>query len=602
MSVDTTKSARVTIKVPANFDPDRHSEKILEKVTAKYGEGFRLQSYDPADGEVTLVREGTVTLFNAQGDVLHVELPDGTSESEGTKLSAEYESLKPGWKVVDFQPYAKPGFATMRQMSDAEIRVRDALAQVFSLQRQVWNVQVKEKDSGGFDIKLPKSYSPARHDGKLLEVAETAAGEPGWWVKVDPKTLIGKILPGELPTFPAMIPFDFTRTVPRFTKATNTEWVKVPIGRALGKPGEVVGPEFCFDLKAAGHTLLQGTPGSGKSVNINAYIWYLLKVGAKVAIIDTPEKSADFMWAKPYVMDGGWGCESYEEMVATTHLVYSEGKRRAKILKSKGIANWFDIDDDPSFVPIILIVDEYTGLMAKRNELKSLDRSHPKRVEAIAINQYKDMLDDNVHGNILEMRFAGIFVLISTQVGNTKTGVSTAIKNGCGNRVLMGARASDNQRRNAFSDPDSVPTVPDNVRSNKQVSRGVGCGEFDGQAPTIFKGYFATPNEFAANLAGDPHVRRTSRPTPTREEINEAIGVDDLDDEGSDEAMDEQMHGGQGFTSSTSEGMNIARDMGLRGAAAANFASNYDLKKAQKMRCESCGALYDDGGHCQCSK
>lgn len=585
MAEQSTGGARVTVRVPKGFDPDKHSELMLSKIIEKHGEGFTIQGFDPGTGTLTAVRESTIATFVEDGDVIRVELPSGTTEAHGPGIAKEYENLKEGWRIIDFRPYAKPGYAVMRRMSTEEARVRDAIAQVLRVARTPWLVQVKERSGGGYDIHLPGSYSSTAHDEKLLEVAETAAGEPGWYVTINAKTLTGAILPGELPTFEPMIPFDFKRKIPKFTKATDTRWVKVPIGRALGKPGETEGPEFGFDLKAAGHTLLQGTPGSGKSVNINAYIWYLTKVGAKLAIVDTPEKSADFMWAKDYVMDGGWGCESYEEMVATTHLVYQEGKRRAAIMKRKGIANWFDVEDDPSFVPVCLIVDEYTALMAKRDELKSLPKEHPKRVEATTINQHKAMLNANVQANILEMRFAGIFVLLSTQVGNTNTGISTAIKNGCGNRVLMGARASENQRRNAFSDPDSVPEVPDNVRSNGPVSKGVGCGEFEGQAPTIFKGYFASAKQFAADLAADKSLRRTSRPEPTREEINEAIGADDLDDDGSTGAMNQQMNGGRGFGGpSTSEGMNVAREMGLQGAAAANFASNFDEKKAAQKK------------------
>jgi len=73
-------------------------------------------------------------------------------------------------------------------------------------------------------------------------------------------------------------------------------------------------------------------------------------------------------------------------MVATCGMVYAEGKRRAAILKRRTINNWFSIPDDPSFRPIVLIADEYTGLMPRESVPKALPKDHPMRVEAEATN------------------------------------------------------------------------------------------------------------------------------------------------------------------------------------------------------------------------
>lgn len=622
-AVDPHAPMRVSIRVPASFDPDKHVSKVLARIERDHGPGFRIDSFNKAALEVVAVREGTLAQFSELNGTVRVLLPKGVAKGEGPKLAEEYENLKKGWKVTRFEPYAKPGYAVMAQLTDAEVRVRDAVAAAVGSQRTPWDVQIASRDDGGFDLALPSSYTPTRHDAKLLEVAETAAGEPGWYCKIDPKTLTGAILPGELPTFPTMIPYPFDRKVPRFTNPSDTSWVKVPIGRSLGHAGAAEGSEFSLDLKAAGHTLLQGTPGSGKSVNINAALRWLIKVGAKIAITDTPDKCVDFLWAQPYVMDGGWGCDTYQEMVTTSELVYAEGKRRAEILKRKGLNNWFDITDDSSFVPLFYIVDEYTGLMSKTPEPKSLDKEHPKRVKINEENALKDMLNINVQRIILEMRFAGIFVLMSTQVGNTTTGVSTAVKNGCGNRLLMGARASDRQRANAFNDPDSVPMVPENVRSDGMVAKGVGCGEFEGQPTTIFKGYYASPRQFEADVKADPTLRITERPRPTAAEIARFLGDMDegasTDPFGDREAPTEAAYSGPGATgrggaASTSEGMRLAREQGLQGAAAANFAGRYDEAVAAKRKrsqakapdraalCGSCSKPIDPNGDCGCSR
>src|SRR5699024_1257149 len=120
-------------------------------------------------------------------------------------------------------------------------------------------------------------------------------------------------------------------------------------------------------------------------------------------------------------------------------------------------------NDDPSFRPLVLIADEYTGLMTEERVPKALPKDHPMRVEAETTNGYKDMVATFIQKIALEMRFVGVHVFVSTQLGNTKTGVSTALKAACGNRFLMGPNASDNQRANAFAAPDAVrypPTSP----------------------------------------------------------------------------------------------------------------------------------------------
>lgn len=581
MTSTDTGAKRITMKAPRGFDPDRHGTKVLELIEARHGEGFRIVSFNEDKGELVAVREAQIATFTEREGQIHVELPLGTSAADGPKFAAQAEAQKPGWRVVDFQPYAKPGFATMQPLSEEESRVRDALAQVMRVAKTPWQVKVAARVDGGFDFVLPSAYSPAAHDEKLLEVAETAAGEPGWFAVVDPKTLIGKILPGELPTFPTVIPYPLERDVPAFAPG-DTRWTRIPLGVALGKPGEPVGPEFCVNLKSASHTLLQGLPMSGKSVNLNATIYWWLMMGGELAILDTPDKAVDFEWARPFVREGGWGPESYAQMVATAGLVYDEGRRRAAILKRKGVTNWFDLRGEESFKPILLIADEYTGLMTKDTVPTSLPKDHPMRMEAEEKNGFKDMIGSYVQKIALEMRFVGVHVLVSTQLGNTKTGVSVALKNASGNRLLMGPNASDNQRGNAFAAPDAVARVPENVRSAEGVSKGVGTTETEGQPSVVFKGYFAQVSDFLARIESEGRAPRCAHPDPSRVQIAEYIGDDDLDDEGSSGAMAQQVHGGRGFGGgrSTSEGMNIAREMGLSGAAAANFAGRYDQQQA----------------------
>jgi len=567
MTAGGAQVQRTRHRVPG-FDPhnDAHVAAVEAKLSAEAGTGFRVVGFDPETQTVTFERTRAVTEVAAEKGTtrLIASLRTGARPSDGEREAIRLENQNPGYTMTRFEPHLS--HAVLEKLPEDAIRCRGAVA--VSLAVKPWQVQVARRKGGGFVLELPTSYVPSRHDGKLTEVAENVIGRPGWYVDIDPKALTAQIIPAEPPTFPAMIPYPFDRDIPTFTSPADTAWTQAPLGCALGRPGEVTGPEFRLDLASASHTLLQGLPMSGKSVNINAFAYWMLQVGAELAIVDTPDKAVDFEWIKPYVRDGGWGCESYEAMVATCGMVYAEGKRRAAVLKRRGINNWFSITDDPSFRPIVLIADEYTGLMTPERVPKALPKDHPMRVEAEATNGFKDMVATFIQKIALEMRFVGVHVFVSTQLGNTKTGVSTALKAACGNRFLMGPNASDNQRANAFSAPDSVAEVPENVKTAAGVSKGVGVTETEGQPSRVFKGYFAPTATFAEHLSASSTVRSTARPEPTRSEIAEHTGMDDLD-HGAGQLGDDDPWNGSRTPKAESDWVYSEDGTELRGAAAA---------------------------------
>ncbi|HLS74711.1 MAG TPA: hypothetical protein VK046_13130 [Actinomycetaceae bacterium] len=567
MSQAPTHVQRTRHTVPG-FDPhnDAHVTAVETKISEAAGAGFRVVGFDPAAEMVTLERTRAVTEVAAEKGTtrLIASLRTGAKPSDGDREATRLESQHPGYTMTRFEPHLN--HAVLEQLDPDVVRCRGAVANALSA--KPWEVQASARRGGGFVLELPKTYMPSRHDAKLTEVAENVVGSPGWYVDIDPKALRAQVIPAKPPTFEAMIPFPFDREIPRFTSPADTAWAQIPLGRALGQPGTNTGPQFCLDLTSASHTLLQGLPMSGKSVNINAFAYWMIHAGAELAIVDTPDKAVDFEWIKPYVRDGGWGCESYEAMAATCSMVYAEGKRRAQVLKSCGINNWLSITDDPSFRPLVLIADEYTGLMTEERVPKALPKDHPMRAEAETTNGYKDMIATFIQKIALEMRFVGVHVFVSTQLGNTKTGVSTALKAACGNRFLMGPNASDNQRANAFAAPDAVAVVPDNVATTAGVSKGVGVSETEGQPSQVFKGYFATPAEFAANLEAATHLQRTTRPEPTRTEIAEHTGMDDLDD-GPGQLPDNDPRNGRRAPKAEADRVYAEDGTELRGAAAA---------------------------------
>src|SRR5699024_7430799 len=123
-------------------------------------------------------------------------------------------------------------------------------------------------------------------------------------------------------------------------------------------------------------------------------------------------------------------------------------------------------------------------------------------------------------------------------------------------------------RGNAFAAPDAVAVVPGNVATTAGVSKGVGVSETEGQPSQVIKGYFATPDEFASRLDQATHLRRTIRPEPTRAEIAEHTGMNDLDHGSGQLARDDA---GDGRRGPRAEQDRVYGEDGteLRGAAAA---------------------------------
>ena len=71
------------------------------------------------------------------------------------------------------------------RLDEATSRCRSAVAVALGV--KPWAVRARPRTGGGFDLELPESYSPSRHDKKLAEVATSVVGRDGWYVDVDPR-------------------------------------------------------------------------------------------------------------------------------------------------------------------------------------------------------------------------------------------------------------------------------------------------------------------------------------------------------------------------------------------------------------------------------
>lgn len=518
---------RITVNVGHKFDPEKpqHVKKVIAKLDEEYGKGFELDRYEATTGKAFFRRENRDAIVSHMGNkAIEVPLPSDVTDRDGKRLAISLSDTYPGYVMTLFEPHRRQ--ATLSKLSQEVILARDALAT--ALKCNPWDIQVVQReDDGGFDFTLPATYRPSTHDKALTEVTESIIGEPGWYFTTDTRKRTGSIIPAELMSFEPMYPTPLPKKAVRFDPSKKDHF-KIPIGITLPDPGEDYEIQH-IDLSASQHVQIGGIAQSGKSTVINAYIAQFLARGAQLAIIDTPDKAVDFAWCKDFVIPGGWGCENIFEAATVTEMIEKEKSERSMIIAKNGVQSWTELPPDQQVDPLLVVIDEVTVLFA-RDPVPKATKDSPQRqqdmkAEAEAVNFAKDILEKGINDIAAEMRFAGIFLLLSTQVGSTDTGVKTKLRSNLGHKVLMGANPTEGNRRLIFSDPEGVPLVPEYLREDPAAARGVGAIEPQGSNPAVFKGYFRPASEYEKWLDG-LGVPRNENIRPTRAQVEEVFGED----------------------------------------------------------------------------
>ncbi|MBW3068577.1 hypothetical protein GZ998_03490 [Actinomyces sp. 594] len=512
------------IALPEGFDPDIHTQAFERAVSARLSERmggtWRLTGIDVEAARAYFAPAVQVAMVS---DSRVVVLPDTVKPSDGAAqaslLERMYESRYPGegWTMIDFDPYGHR--ATMGRLDAEELRARDALASALSVSLRPWKVKVTRVDGGGFDVELPTTYVPSKHDRRLKEVVTTIIGHPGWWIRTDAAALTAQIRPGELPTFPPAIPYPYDAE-------TEDIW-RLPLAVRLGDPGE---PNQLveLDFDATPGLLTTGTAGSGKSVFINCLIASCLARGWELAVADVPHKAVDFTWCRDLCRPGGWGCDSQEEAVTVLRLVYEEGLRRADLLKEHGVQKIQELPEPVRPRPLLVVVDEVAALFALEPVPKGIPKDHPLVTAAVSANLVTQTLINTVTRLPAEMRFTGIRVALSTQMAQANTGVSVPLKTNLANRVLLGANPNDTARGHALLDPRSVPRVPEWIRTDEDAARGVGVAEIEGERPRVIKGFY-TDTEALRSWLLARGVPQNPHPEPANSDIDRLVPT--LDDD-----------------------------------------------------------------------
>lgn len=513
---------RITLRLPPGFSPEIHEAALVKLIADQYGTGFVIDSIDLQSGTAKASRQAAITEVteNRATSSFDVRLARGTKPSDGDGAAAKLEDQYPGHYMTRFEPFL--GRATLTRLSDDEARCRGAVSTALGV--KPWDIEVKRRRDGGYDLMLPRSYQPSRHLTKLEEVATLVVGQEGWYVKADAQKLVASIIPSEPPTFPEGIAFPLKRL-------GKGDIDRVPFGMILPEPGETSGPEMTIDWTASAWALVAGTPGSGKTVSLSAIIADALSNGSDLVVVDDVSKAVDFEWCKPFCRSGGWGCDSLPAAVAALELVREEGAKRAQVLKRMGINNWLDMPSGERFTPILVIVDEVSALVVADPVPKGVPKDHPIYLEIAERNLARAMLQRAMRKIIAELRFVGVRMILSTQATNANTGVDPAMRTLIGHKILQGVNPSKAARTQIFADESAVPTVPENVKSGGPRARGVGVATLEGQAPEIYKSYFATTGDYGRALLALGVPTRTN-PSPTSAQIDKFLPS--LDDTGSE--------------------------------------------------------------------
>ena len=517
---------KITFKLPPGFDPQTHLAALEALITERHGPGFDIDFIDPKAGVASASRHVAVTSVSAATDRLslrEVRLPKDTKPSDGEKIAAKMADEYPEYAMVTFDPHLKR--ATLALMDTTTRRARDAVAVALGV--KPWDVGITPRPDGGYELELPRTYVPSKHDGKLDEVATAVVGREGWYVEANAQTLRASIIPADPPTFPPTVPHPM-RDGDGTLVLDDNAWARVPLGVTLAQVGDESGHELLVDFSTSPHGLISGTTGSGKGLTLMALLSGALSNGWGVAIADGVKGGVDYVDFQPYVRTSGWG-DDLTSACCVIAMVYEEGMRRKHLIKSHNVQKWTQLRAKEKVHPLLLVVDELTSLIAAEPMPKGVAKDNPLVTEIALRNLIKATILNNIGKIARELRFTGISLVCATQVASTTTGIPTELRGNLGAKLLLGVNPTDNNRRLALNDPDAVPEVPKNIRTSSDgASKGVGVFEFEGQESGVVKTYFAEPPQYAKWL-DSLGVEKTKFPRPSSSEI--ASHTPSLDDD-----------------------------------------------------------------------
>jgi hypothetical protein len=301
---------------------------------------------------------------------------------------------------------------------------------------------------------------------------------------------------------------------------------------------------------ASGHCIMVANPSgvyltndyvpTHNSILVQSLIVSALTKQWGLVIVDPVKGGVDFAPFQQYVRDSGWGCESLEEAVTALDIVYQEGVKRKKMVKDAGVQKWSELPLSLGIRPILVVTDEVSSMLIPETVPK-LPKDDPMVIEVTNRNACKSKIGILMGKIARELRFVGVHLVVSSQVSQSATGVSTELRSNLGTKLLLGVNPTDGTRALSLNNKDAVPKVPQHIAEDKVMNRGVGVFEREGTPPVgVMKGYFASMDDFT-NFLVSIGTKKTAVPRPSAREIQRSSpgGISSMDEDYSGGGDDE---------------------------------------------------------------
>ncbi len=432
-------------------------------------------------------------------------IPATVRDGDAARVDAH---LREGGQTLLAWDYA--GHRMLVGQLGVELGLRDRLAAV--LKKAPWEIRLSTTWGLGVDglgelqaVVLPAapvlSADPDRAQTAWQQVTQSVVGHAGWTVEMDHHDGTVTMRSGVAINLPNTAGY-------AWSVIDDGSWGEIPFGTdGFGRP-------VIADLSANPHVLVVGKTGSGKSIQLETFVYAALVHGFEIAMVDPTKRGLDFRWARPYVRPGGWGCQSYSDALAVIRGCYDEGKRRLDVLDALDCPKWTALTPaqrtQHGIRPIMVVVDEGTSLAKLEPVMKTLPPDDPERMEAEELNADKSRIMAIIGKIARELRFVGVHLVFGTQrfsIADIGDGAG-GLRENLGVRILLG-RASNTAIGMAFADAEDagqayaqahgvIATADPGKGVEKHPGRGV-C-EIDGMITTAFQGSFAGHDELVAAL------------------------------------------------------------------------------------------------------
>ncbi|AZZ54922.1 type IV secretory system conjugative DNA transfer family protein [Rathayibacter iranicus] len=270
-------------------------------------------------------------------------------------------------------------------------------------------------------------------------------------------------------------PSSFTLLVCEFNPMpfpARFNWDAVAASKALPFATNVEGAPVEIDIMADPHLLVLGGTGSGKSAALQVLLTLALLRGWEVFLADPMKLAADFRYGEPWMraiaIDEG-------STSAMMNLIFAEVDRRRQLNGRYGVASYRDLPEDVRPAHVMVIIDEFTSLMAAETLRKpgaDATEDELRDYEVLSsINDAKKNIGAKAARTVREARSTGFTLILAAQELKAETLKAipggTSLKNNMSSLIL--GKASFGSLMSALKAPTEAPDLGEVVPTGRGI-------------------------------------------------------------------------------------------------------------------------------------